>query len=78
MRRVVYNRGCVVIVEEYSASHGEPMTKHELKTVLKQVKANEMRLILRALRLDTARREENEDLRTMLSYELRRRQCRVE
>ena len=64
------------IVKEHSASHGEPMTKHEIREAVKHWQASELRLILRGLRLDTSRREENADLRCMLSFELRRRKCR--
>ena len=67
----------LLIIEEHSASHGEPMTKHELRAPLKLLQAAELRLILRGLRFDTARREENADLRSMISFELRRRQCRM-
>ena len=66
----------MMIVKETSASHGEPMTKHEMRAPLKLLQAEELRLILRGLRFDTARREENADLRSMVSFELRRRQCR--
>ena len=67
----------MMIVKEKSASHGEPMTKHEMREACKHWQASEMRLILRGLRFDTARREENADLRSMISFELKRRQCRM-
>jgi len=55
----------------------EAMDKKALRLALSNLKVPELRLILRGLRFDTASREDNEDMRTVLVAILKARKIQA-